>query len=237
MTIRVLLADDQDLVRSGLAMLIDAEPDLDVVGEARDGHDAISKVDELQPDIVLMDVRMPGLGGVEATRRITQDQVSRNPDRLIRVIMLTTFHDEDAVYAALRAGASGYLLKDTDANALITGIRAVAAGGAVLDPPVAWTLLSDFAARPDRNVPTPEAMQTLTDRERDVLILIAHGYSNSEIAADHLCLGEATVKTHVNRLFMKLGLRDRSQAVVAAYQTGLVKPGDEPPNHQARRRR
>ena len=141
MTIRVLLADDQDLVRSGLAMLIDAEPDLDVVGEARDGHDAISKVDELQPDIVLMDVRMPGLGGVEATRRITQDQVSRNPDRLIKVIMLTTFHDEDAVYAALRAGASGYLLKDTDANALITGIRAVAAGGAVLDPPVAWTLL------------------------------------------------------------------------------------------------
>lgn len=237
MTIRVLLADDQELIRSGLAMLIDAEPDLTVVGEARDGHDAILKVDQLQPDIVLMDVRMPGLGGVEATRRITQDQVSRNPDRLIKVIMLTTFHDEDAVYAALRAGASGFLLKDTDANALITGIRAVAAGGAVLDPPIAWTLLADFAARPDRNIPTPEAMKSLTDRERDVLVLIAHGYSNSEIAGDHLCLGEATVKTHVNRLFMKLGIRDRSQAVVAAYQTGLVKAGEEPPNHRGHGRR
>lgn len=233
MTIRVLLADDQGLVRSGLAMLIDAEPDLTVVGEAQDGHEAVARVDELQPDIVLMDVRMPGLGGVEATRRITQDQVSHNPDRLVKVIMLTTFHDEDAVYAAVRAGASGFLLKDADANALITGIRAVAAGGAVLDPPVAWTLLSDLAARPERNIPTPEAMRELTKRELDVHILIAHGYSNGEIA-DLLCLGEATVKTHVNRIYMKLDLRDRSQAVVAAYQTGLVKPGDDLPAHLTR---
>lgn len=236
MTIRVLLVDDQDLIRSGLVMLIDAEPDLEVVGEARDGNQAVRQVDALQPDIVLMDVRMPELGGVEATRRITQDQASRNPDRLVKVIMLTTFHDEEAVYAALRAGASGFLLKDTDAPALITGIRAVAAGGAVLDPPVAWTLLSDFAARPDRNIPTPEAMRELTPRERDVLILIAHGYSNTEIA-DHLVLGEATIKTHVSRLFMKLGLRDRAQAVVAAYQTGLVKPGEEPPPHLTQPRR
>jgi DNA-binding NarL/FixJ family response regulator len=236
MAIRVLLADDQDLIRSGLAMLIDAEPDLEVVGEATDGQEAIGQAGALQPDIVLMDVRMPGLGGVEATRRITQDQASRNPDRLVKVIMLTTFHDQEAVYAALRAGASGFLLKDTDANALVTGIRAVAAGGAVLDPPVAWTLLADFAARPDRNVPTPEAMRELTPRERDVLILIAHGYSNTEIA-DHLVLSEATIKTHVSRLFMKLGLRDRSQAVVAAYQTGLVRPGEEPPAHLTQRHR
>lgn len=236
MTIRVLLADDQDLIRSGLAMLIDAEPDLEVVGGARDGLDAVRQVEALQPDIVLMDVQMPGMGGVEATRRITQDQASRNPDRLVKVIMLTTFHDEEAVYAALRAGASGFLLKDTDEIALFSGIRAVAAGGAVLDPPVAWTLLTDFAARPERNVPTPEAMREITDRERDVLILISHGYSNTEIA-DHLVLSEATVKTHVNRLFMKLGLRDRSQAVVAAFQTGLVKPGEEPPAHLIRRRR
>lgn len=236
MTIRVLLADDQDLIRSGLAMLIDAEPDLEVVGGARDGLDAVRQVEALQPDIVLMDVQMPGMGGVEATRRITQDQASRNPDRLVKVIMLTTFHDEEAVYAALRAGASGFLLKDTDEIALFSGIRAVAAGGAVLDPPVAWTLLTDFAARPERNVPTPQAMREITDRERDVLILISHGYSNTEIA-DHLVLSEATVKTHVNRLFMKLGLRDRSQAVVAAFQTGLVKPGEEPPAHLIRRRR
>jgi len=236
MPIRILLADDQDLVRSGLAMLIDAEPDLEVVGEAGDGHEAVERAQELQPDVVLMDVRMRTLGGVEATRLITQDQASVNPDSLVKVIMLTTFHDQEAVYAALRAGASGFLLKDTDANALLTGIRAVADGGAVLDPPVAWTLLSDFAARPERNIPTPEAMRELTPREQDVLILIAHGYSNSEIAT-HLSVGEATIKTHVSRLFMKLGLRDRSQAVVAAYQTGLVKPGDEPPRHLTRESR
>jgi DNA-binding NarL/FixJ family response regulator len=234
MAIRILIADDQDLVRSALAMLIDAEPDLEVVGEARDGHHAVQQVEQLQPDIVLMDVRMPGLGGVEATRRITQDPASRDPDRLVKVIMLTTFHDQDAVYAALRAGASGFLLKDSDADALMTGIRAVAAGGAVLDPPVAWTLLSDFAARPDRNMPAPEALAQLTPRERDVLILLGHGFSNTEIAG-HLVLGEATIKTHVSRVFMKLGLRDARQAVAAAYQTGLVKPGEEPPQHLTRR--
>jgi DNA-binding NarL/FixJ family response regulator len=230
MAIRILLSDDQELIRSGLAMLIDAEPDLEVVGEASDGYQAVERAKALQPDIVLMDVRMPSMGGVEATRLITQDQLSFDPDRLVKVIMLTTFHDEDAVYSALRAGASGFLLKDTDAKALLRGIRDVAAGGAVLDPPVAWSLLTEFAARPDRNIPPPEAMQQVTPRERDVLILIAHGYSNTEIA-EHLVVSHATVKTHVSRLFMKLGLRDRSQAVMTAYQTGLVKPGDEPPQH------
>jgi DNA-binding NarL/FixJ family response regulator len=221
MTIRILLSDDQELIRSGLAMLIDAEPDLKVVGEASDGYAAVDQAKALQPDIVLMDVRMPGLGGVEATRVITQDQVSSNPDRLVKVIMLTTFHDEDVVYSALRAGASGFLLKDTDALALVTGIRAVAAGGAVLDPPVAWSLLSEFAARPDRNIPPPEAMQQITARETEVLILIAHGLSNAEIAR-HLVVGEATVKTHVSRVLMKLGVRDRVQAVVVAYESGVV---------------
>lgn len=228
MPIRVLLADDHPLIRSGLAMLIDAEPDLEVVGEAGDGREAVDQARRLQPDVVLMDVVMPGLGGVEATRLLTQDQASGDPDRLIKVVMLTTFHDEDAVHAALRAGASGFVLKDTEAAALVTGIRAVAAGGAVLDPPVAWSLLTYFAGRPERNIPPPEALAQLTPREREVLVLIAHGLNNAEIAG-HLVVSEATVKTHVGRVLMKLGLRDRAQAVVAAYQTGLVRPGDDPP--------
>lgn len=229
MVIRILLADDQPLIRSGLAMVVDAEPDLEVVGEAGDGRAAVDQARLLQPDVVLMDVRMPQLDGVEATRQILGDAASGDPDRLIKVIMLTTFHDEEAVYAALRSGASGFLLKDTDVQALVTGIRAVAAGGAVLDPPVAWSLLTDFASRPVRRVPTAAMLGQLTSRERDVLVLIAHGLSNHEIAA-HLHLGEATIKTHISRIFMKLDVRDRAQAVVAAYQSGLVRPGDEEPS-------
>jgi len=227
MTIRVLLADDEPLVRAGLAMLLDSEPDLTVVGEAGDGTAAVSLARDLQPDVVLMDVRMPA-GGVEAARQLAQEPPRPETDHVIKVIMLTTFNDDDAVYAALRAGASGFLLKDAAPENLVSAIRTVASGDAWLHPPVARKLLADFASRPERNVPPPATMQQLTDREREVLVLIAHGFSNSEIAA-HLYVGEATVKTHVSRIFIKLGLRDRAQAAVAAYQSGLVKPGSSPP--------
>lgn len=231
MTIRVLLADDQPLVRSGLRMLLDAETDLSVVGEASDGSTAVELALDLRPDLVLMDVRMPGVDGVEATRRITQDE-ALGPDRLVKVIILTTYHVDDAVYAALRAGASGFLLKDSEPSSLFAAIRAVAAGEAWLDPPVAQRLLRDFAARPDTKVPPPATVNQLTEREREVLVLVAHGLTNDEIAA-HLVLGPSTVKTHVGRILMKLGLHDRASAVAAAYQCGLVVPGDTAP---ARRR-
>ena len=229
MTVRVLIADDQPLVRAGLVMLLDAEPDLDVVGEAGDGRAALELADRLRPDVVLMDVRMPDMDGVEATRRLTDDQFGGGDDQLVKVIILTTYHVDDAVYAALRAGASGFLLKDAAPDELVAAIRAVASGEAWLDPPVARRLLRDFASRPDRSLPTPEQLRELTPREREVLVLVAHGMSNSDIA-DHLVVGNATVKTHLARILMKLGLRDRAQAVAAAYQTGLVRPGDDPPS-------
>lgn len=228
MPIRVLLADDQPLVRAGLAMLLDAEADLQVVGEAGDGARAVELARHLQPDVVLMDVRMPEVDGVEATRLITEDQPHADVDHLVKVLMLTTYHDEDAVYAALRAGASGFLLKDAAPDDLVAALRAVANGEAWLDPPVARRLLADFAARPERRVAPPAELRQLTERERDVLVLVAHGLSNNELAR-HLGLGEATVKTHLSRVFIKLGLRDRAQAVATAYQTGLVRPGDVPP--------
>lgn len=227
MAIHVLLADDQPLVRAGLKMLLDAEPDIEVVGEVGDGQAAVDQVDQLHPDIVLMDVRMPGIDGVQATRILTADRPD-DGNHLVKVIILTTYHVDEAVYAALRAGASGFLLKDAAPNDLVAAIRTVASGEAWLAPRVARRLLSDFAARPDRHLPAPGVMQQLTPREREVLVLVAHGLSNTEIA-DHLVVGEATIKTHLGRVFMKLGLRDRAQAVTAAYQTGLVKPGEHPP--------
>jgi DNA-binding NarL/FixJ family response regulator len=226
-TIRVLLADDQPLVRSGLRMLLDGEADMSVVAEAADGSAAIALAHELRPDVVLMDVRMPGMDGVEATRRLTEDVVD-HPDRLVKVLIVTTYHVQDAVYAALRAGASGFLLKDAEPASLFAAIRAVAAGDAWLDPPVAQRLLRDFAARPDSKVPPPASVNQLTEREREVFVLVAHGLTNDEIAA-HLVLGPATVKTHVGRILMKLGLHDRAAAVAAAYQSGMVRPGDTPP--------
>ena len=220
MTIRCLLADDQPLIRAGIAMLLAAEPDLVVVGEADDGEAAVRLATALRPDIVLMDVRMPGLDGVGATRAITRDGLATHP---IRVLILTTYHVDEAVYAALRAGADGFLLKDAAPDELVAAVRAVVAGEAWLDPAVARGLLAEFAARPMPNVDTPAAMRRLTPREREILVLMAHGLSNAEIAA-RLVVGEATVKTHAGRVVMKLGVRDRTQAVVAAYQSGLVRP-------------
>jgi DNA-binding NarL/FixJ family response regulator len=227
-TIRVLLADDQPLVRAGLAMLIDAESDLEVVGEAGNGRDAVDLARRLRPDVVVMDVRMPELDGVEATRQLLEDDSEQDDPDAVKVIILTTYHVDDAVYAALRAGASGFLLKDAAADELISAIRTVQEGDAWLDPPVARRLLMDFAARAERLVASPAVIAELTSREREVLILMAHGFSNTEVA-QRLVVSLATVKTHVSRILMKLGVRDRAQAVAVAYQCGLVHPQDPPP--------
>jgi DNA-binding NarL/FixJ family response regulator len=215
--IRVLLADDQALVRGGFQMILAAQPDIEVVGEAEDGRQAIDLTNRLLPDVILMDVRMPVLDGLEATRRLVELGTSA------RILILTTFDLDEYVYAAIRAGASGFLLKDVRPSQLVDAIRVVADGEALLAPAVTRRLLERFAA----TLPTPEerapALATLTDREREVLELVASGLSNSEIA-ERLFLGETTVKTHVSSLLRKLGLRDRVQAVVFAYEAGLVRP-------------
>ena len=221
--IRVLVADDQPLVRSGLAMLLDSADDIVIVGESGDGAAAVADTVRLRPDIVIMDVRMPGMDGVEATRQIVAEGVA-GTDSPVPVLILTTYHVDDAVRAALRAGASGFMLKDAAPADLISAVRAVAAGGAWLHPVVARELLTEFAARIDVRVPGAEALTRITLREREVLILIARGMSNGEIA-EQLHIGEATAKTHVGRILMKLGLRDRAQAVAAAYEARLVVPG------------
>jgi DNA-binding NarL/FixJ family response regulator len=221
--IRVLLADDQAMVRAGFRMIIESEPDLCVVGEAADGQEAVEAVPRCRPDVVLMDVRMPRMDGLEATARI-----SALPDPP-RVLMLTTFGAEDYVYSALRAGASGFLLKDAPAEQLIEAIRVIDRGDALLAPSVTRMLIADVARRPaaDRSAAT-RGLDDLTDRELEVMRLLARGMSNAEIA-EALYLGEATVKTHVGRVLAKLDLRDRVQAVVVAYESGLVTPGDHPP--------
>jgi DNA-binding NarL/FixJ family response regulator len=225
--IRVLLADDQPLVRAGIAMLLSAEPDIEIIAEVDDGAEAVARARELRPDVVLMDVRMPGMDGVEATRRIV-DSGLPDDETVVKVLILTTYHVGEAVYAALRAGASGFLLKDAAPDELVAAIRVVATGEAWLDPAVARDLLTEFAARPDPLRRTPDELRSLTRREQEVLVLVAHGLSNTEIAAK-LVVGESTVKTHVSRIMMKLGLRDRAQMVVVAYQSGLVQPGTAPP--------
>jgi DNA-binding NarL/FixJ family response regulator len=215
--IRVLLADDQALVRGGFQMILSAQPDIEVVGEAEDGRQAIDLTNRLLPDVILMDVRMPVLDGLEATRRLVELGTTA------RILILTTFDLDEYVYAAIRAGASGFLLKDVRPSQLVDAIRVVADGEALLAPAVTRRLLERFAA----TLPKPEerepALATLTDRERDVLELVASGLSNAEIA-ERLFLGETTVKTHVSSLLRKLGLRDRVQAVVLAYEAGLVRP-------------
>ncbi|WP_336027650.1 response regulator transcription factor [Geodermatophilus sp. FMUSA9-8] len=224
--IRVMLVDDQEMVREGFAALLGAQPDVDVVGTAGDGAAALATHAGLAaagraPDVVLMDVRMPVLDGLEATRAL----LSGDPPHP-RVLVLTTFDLDDYVYDALRAGASGFLLKHAPAAELLHAVRVVAAGDALLAPAVTRRLIADFvAARPAAApAPRPQVLAALTEREAEVLALVARGLSNTEIAA-HLVLAEQTVKTHVSRVFTKLGLRDRAQAVVLAYETGLVSPG------------
>jgi DNA-binding NarL/FixJ family response regulator len=220
MTVRVLLVDDQALIRAGFRMILSAEEDIEVVGECADGTQAVDSVKRLKPDVVLMDIRMPEMDGIEATRRI----IASDGDPAVRVLMLTTFDLDEYVYDALRAGASGFLLKDVPADQLVQGIRLVAAGEALLAPSVTRRLIEEFSKGPRSRQERPAALEELTPRELEVFKLIARGMSNHEIA-DELVVSETTVKTHVARVLMKLGIRDRVQAVVLAYESGLVEPG------------
>ncbi|MEU1001291.1 MULTISPECIES: response regulator [Streptomyces] len=221
MTIRVLIADDQMMVREGFSVLLNAMPDIEVVGEAVNGREAVAKVRELAPDVVLMDIRMPELNGIEATREIVA------ADGAAKVLVLTTFDLDEYVYQALRAGASGFLLKDASARQLADGVRVVASGEALLAPSVTRRLITEFSKLSEKPPLMPSAQAAygdLTDRETEVLVLIAQGLSNSEIA-ERLVVAESTIKTHVSRILVKLGLRDRTQAAVFAYEARLVTPG------------
>jgi len=224
-TTRCLIADDQAMVREGFAAVLDSQPGLLVVGQAADGADAVRQARQLEPDVVLMDVRMPVMDGLQATRQILS--VAASPARP-RVLMLTTFDLDEYVYEALRAGASGFLLKDATAAELIHAVRVVAAGDALLAPSVTRRLIADFARQPRPAPLFPSALTVLTKRETEVLRLIAQGLSNAEISST-LVIAEQTTKTHIGRILAKLGLRDRAQAVVLAYETGLVKPADQTP--------
>ncbi len=222
-SIRVLVVDDQQMFRVGLVAILRAQPDIEVVGEAVDGADALEKVRELAPDVVLMDVRMPHLNGIEATEAILGDEaIEHRP----RIVMLTTFDIDDYVFAALRAGASGFLLKDAAPDELVAAVRTVHAGDALLSPRVTRTLVSEFVGTPARREQPVPAFEELTEREREVLLLIAAGLSNGEIA-ERLFIAEQTTKSHVSRILTKLGLRDRVHAVVLAYESGLVTPGEQ----------
>jgi DNA-binding NarL/FixJ family response regulator len=215
---RVLLVDDQDLVRAGFRLILEMEDDLSIAGEARDGAEAVDAVAALQPDVVIMDVQMPGGDGLTATRRITESTG-------VPVLVLTTFDRDDYLFGALEAGASGFLLKNAAPEDLVEAVRVVARGDALLAPEVTRRVIARFSARPGRAV-RPDLAASLSEREREVLLLVAQGLSNAEIAA-RLVVGEATVKTHVSRVLDKLGVRDRLQAVVHAYETGLVLPSGE----------
>ncbi|WP_316527172.1 response regulator transcription factor [Kitasatospora brasiliensis] len=219
--IRVVLVDDQPLIRTGLRVLIADAPDLEVVGEAGDGAEAVELVARLRPDVAVMDIRMPGVDGIEATRRITAD-----PDLPTHVLVLTTFDDDDYVYGALRAGASGFLVKDLALETILDGIRVVAAGDALLAPGITRRLIGEFAARPEgagKAQPRRPVAEAVTEREREVLTLVGRGLSNAEIAAE-LTISVATAKAHVARLFTKLDARDRVHLVIQAYEFGLVTP-------------
>jgi DNA-binding NarL/FixJ family response regulator len=217
--IRVVVVDDQALVRAGFRMILEAEPDVVVVGEAADGEAAVARIAADRPDVVLMDVRMPGIDGIEATRRILGDSA----DSHVRVIMLTTFDMDQYVYDALRAGASGFLLKDVPPEQLVDGIRAVHTGSSLLTPSITRRMIEAHLARPVVT-PPPHALDSLTPREREILGLLGRGLANAEIA-ELLVVSETTVKTHVGRVLMKLGLRDRVQAVIFAYESGVVTIG------------
>ncbi|MBA2956154.1 response regulator [Nocardioides sp. MAH-18] len=220
MTIRVLVADDQELVRAGLVAVLATQPDLDVVAEAADGHQAVEEVRRRHPDVALLDVRMPHLNGIEATAQICADQHVST-----RVLILTTFDLDEYVLAALRAGASGFLLKDAPRETLYTAVRTIAAGDALLAPSVTRRLIEQHLRLEQPPPLLAHRLATLTDREREVLRLIARGLTNGEVAED-LHLGEPTVRTHVGRVYAKVGARDRAQAVVFAYESGLIRVGD-----------
>jgi DNA-binding NarL/FixJ family response regulator len=219
MTLRVVIVDDQELMRAGFTMILNAQPDFEVVGEAEDGRAGVEVCRQVRPDIVMMDIRMPEMDGIEATRLITDD-----PSLDTKVLVLTTFDLDEYVYAAVRAGASGYLLKDTPPQELLAALRVIADGNALLSPSVTKRLIEEFARQPEvESVDSPQ-LGELTERELEVLRLLATGLSNREIAAK-LYIGEATAKTHVSRVLTKLGVRDRVQAVVLAYEAGVVRPG------------
>jgi DNA-binding NarL/FixJ family response regulator len=220
MSIRVLIVDDQELVRTGFRLFLETQAGLEVVGEAADGQEAIDRAREDLPDVVLMDIRMPNMDGIEATARLTSGAIDPAP----RVLVLTTFDLDEYVFGALRAGAAGFLLKDASRERLVEAIRVVHAGDALLSPSITRRLIEDFAARTDPIQPPSAVLAELTPREREVLVLVAHGLSNTEIAA-RLVVTEATVKSHVGSILLKLGLRDRVQAVVFAYEHGIVVAG------------
>jgi DNA-binding NarL/FixJ family response regulator len=218
--IRVVLADDQPLIRAGLRVLLDSEDDIEVVGEAADGVEALAVVQEQRPDVVVMDVRMPAMDGLEATRRIVAD-----PDLGgVRVLVLTTFDIDEYVFEALRLGASGFIVKDAEPVELLRAIRVIAEGAALLSPGATRRLITEYASRPSNRPVDPDALVLLTEREREVVALVAAGLSNEEIAAE-LIISPATARTHVSRAMVKLNCRDRAQLVVLAYQSGLVQPG------------
>jgi DNA-binding NarL/FixJ family response regulator len=219
-TVRILIADDQALIRAGFRMILDAEEGLEVVGEASHGEEAVELARTVNPDVVLMDIRMPEVDGIEATRRI----LAAAGERPVRVLMLTTFDANEYVYEALRAGASGFLLKDVPPEQLAAGVRVVAEGEALLAPSITRRVIQEFASAAPRRAEPPPGMDELTARELEVFKLVARGLSNAEIASE-LIVGETTVKTHVARVLMKLGLRDRVQAVVLAYESGVAVPG------------
>ncbi|GAA3926205.1 response regulator transcription factor [Actinomadura viridis] len=234
MTIRVVIVDDQGMVRTGFGVLLNAQPDIEVVGEAVNGAEALGTIAELRPDVVLMDVRMPVMDGLEATRRLlggaplgteTGTGTATGAGTEPKVLMLTTFDLDDYVYEALRAGASGFLLKDASAAELSDAVRVVAAGDALLSPSITRRLIAEFSRLGAPRAPSRKRLDELTERETEVLALVARGLSNGEIAAE-LVVAEQTVKTHFGRVLMKLGLRDRPQAIVYAYEVGLVRPGD-----------
>ncbi|MFC4065469.1 response regulator [Actinoplanes subglobosus] len=224
MTIRVLLADDQPLIRTGFKLILDSEPGITVVGEACDGAEAVGLARTARPDIVLMDIRMPEMDGLDATRHIVADDTLTG----VRILILTTFENDDNIVRALRAGASGFLGKNVEPYDLVRAVRTVAGGEALLSPHATQALITQFLSRPELEPlpdPGPAALGGLTDREKEVLVLVAHGLSNDEIA-ERLYVSPLTAKTHVNRAMTKLGIRDRAQLVVLAYQRGIVRPGD-----------
>jgi DNA-binding NarL/FixJ family response regulator len=228
MAVRVVLADDDGLVRAGIGMLLRAEEGIEVVAEVGDGASAVAAVRQHRPHVAVLDVRMPGMDGVEATRWITSDEVAESTGGTTAVLVVTTYLVDEAVYACLRAGASGFVLKDAAPAELVSAIRTVAEGESWLDPAVAALLIREFAHRPESALPPSSAVGHLTAREREVLVLMAHGLGNAEIAG-HLVIEVGTVKTHVSRVLMKLGAHDRAQAVAVAYRSRLVGPDDPLP--------